>query len=294
MRGKTTKNKMTKKRKLIILGCVFIVLVAVCIIAFYNGLVVRNYEIKSNKSHEGSSVRIVVIADLHSIYYGENQQDIIDKIKEQDPDIIALVGDIIDDNIREDGAIAFLEGIQGIAPAYYVIGNHEVWTGEVDRIKEMVASYDIKVLTNESDYIVVNGVDFCISGIDDPVIFGEYFENGELILKTDDKLLSGFSNLDNSVYNILLAHRPERFKSYQKYDFDLVLSGHAHGGQVRIPFILNGLIAPNQGVFPKYAGGEYFENGQTMIVSRGLGKYKTVPRVFNPPEIVVIDIVKEG
>lgn len=266
-------------------------LAVLCIGMFYNGLTLRSYEIKSDKITNNSSVRIVVISDLHSNFYGENQQDLIKMIEEQDPDIVALVGDIVDDNRSEAGAIEFLEGIQNLAPTYYVIGNHEVWSGEWDRIKEMAADFGITILTNESEYVTINGVNLCISGIDDPEIL-KYSDDEEIrAMMSGDELLDGFFNIDDRTYNILLAHRPERFASYQTYSFDLVLCGHAHGGQVRIPGIMNGLIAPDQDWFPKYAGGKYVENGQTMIVSRGLEFDERVPRIFNPPEVVVVDIM---
>ncbi len=289
-----TKRTKQKRRRLITWSCVIAVLAGLLIWMFYGGIVVKRYEMRSDKVPSGNSVRIVVIADLHSIFYGEGQQILIEKIKAQKPDVIALTGDIVDDNRSEDGAVAFLEGIRGLAPTFYVIGNHEVWSGESERIKEMVAGYGVTVLTNESVNITINGVDLCIGGIDDPEIL--HYSSDESIKSMDsgDDLLSGFISLNHSTYNVLLAHRPERFASYQKYGFDLVLSGHAHGGQIRIPGLLNGVIAPNQGLFPKYAGGEYTENNQTMIVSRGFGLDARIPRLFNPPEVVVVDITGEN
>lgn len=287
-----TKSLSKPKRiKRIIIWCsVLAALAVLCITAFYAGLVVRRYTVKTDKLNEGQSVRIVVVADLHSTYYGENQEHIINKIKEQNPDIIALPGDIIDDHESEDGAKDFLDGIRGIAPTYYVIGNHELWTGEYERMKEMVASYGHTVLTNESKTIEVNGVELCISGVDDPDMLRYSNDEDIRAMQSEEELLYGFADVDDSVFNLLLAHRPERYHMYQKYDFDLVLSGHAHGGQIRVPGIINGLFAPDQGFFPKYAGGRYDENDQTMIVSRGLGFNSLVPRIFNPPEVVVVDI----
>jgi len=283
-------SKPKRTKRIIIWSAVLLALTAIIISAFYSGLVVRRYSIKTDKLEEGQSVRIVVIADLHSKHYGEDQHQLIEKIKKQNPDIIALPGDIIDDNESEDGAVAFLEGIRGIAPAYYVLGNHEVWSGEWERMKEMVAEYGITVLTNEGETVSVNGVKLCICGIDDPEIL-KYSDAPEICsMQKEEELLCGFSDLDDDTFNVLLAHRPERFYMYQNYDFDVVFSGHAHGGQIRIPGLVNGLFAPNQGFFPKYAGGEYKENGQTMIVSRGLGFNAVVPRIFNPPEVVVVDI----
>ena len=292
MKKRVLSSDGRKAKRLIIWGFIILALTALCISAFYSGLTVRHYKIPSDKLPEGESFRIVVIADLHSEYYGENQKKIIEKIKAQQPDIIALPGDIIDDNTNEDGAVAFLEGIRGVAPTYYVTGNHEIWSGEHQRLKDMVAGYGYTVLSNESETITINGIRLCICGIDDPYIL-DYSEDENIkAMQSDEELLYGFKNLSNDAFNILIAHRPERFGLYQQYGFDLVLSGHAHGGQVRIPGIVNGFFAPDQGWFPEYAGGEYKENGQTMIVSRGLGFNAMVPRVFNPPEIIVIDIEK--
>lgn len=287
---KKLSSSKSKRKRIIIWSCVLAALAALIFCAFYVGLVVRHYTIKTDKLNEGQSIRIVIIADLHSTYYGENQERLIRKIEKQNPDIIALVGDIIDDHESEEGAKDFLEGIQGIAPSYYVIGNHEIWTGEYERMKEMVASYGHTILTNESKIVEINGAELCISGIDDPYIL-KYSNDEEICsMQSEEELLYRFADIDDSVFNILLAHRPELYHMYQKYDFDLVLSGHAHGGQIRIPGILNGLFAPDQGFFPEYAGGRYKENEQTMIVSRGLGFNSVVPRIFNPPEVVVVDI----
>lgn len=281
--------KSTKKKWLIRVG-VLLIFIALTVWAFYIGLVVRHYEIHSQKIDNDNTVRVVVVADLHSVYYGENQEVLLDLIKEQKPDIIALPGDIVDDDVSEEGAHSFLRGIQDIAPAYYVSGNHEYWSGECDRIKRMIEGYGVTVLENERAYITVNGIDLCIYGIDDPEII-KYTKDREIAaMGSADELLKRFDDMDDSTVNILLAHRPERFTSYQQYGVDLVFCGHAHGGQVRLPLILNGLFAPNQGFFPKYAGGLYEENGQTMIVSRGVALNERLPRVFNPPEIVVVDI----
>ena len=274
--------------------CAFFLLFALAAAAFYNGLAVRRYEVSSDKLPSGSRIRIVLIADLHSTLYGKDQHRLISKIKEQQPDIIALAGDIIDDEEDEDAALSFLEGIRGIAPVYYVTGNHEIWSGEHRRLKDMVASCGHTVLSGETQCITVNGSSLCISGIDDFEILKHPNKKQKLSTQSCAELFCGFAGLDKAKFNILLVHRPEKFYLYQQYDFDLVLCGHAHGGQVRIPGILNGLFAPGQGLFPKYAGGLYKENDQSMIVSRGLSLKTKLPRVFNPPEIVVAEICGSG
>lgn len=266
-------------------------LAALIVCAFYNGLTLRRYVVSSDKIDRSSCIRIVEIADLHSHIYGKDQQPLISLIKAQQPDIIALVGDIVDDNDSDTGAWLFFEGIKDIAPVYYVSGNHEYWSGRYDEIRDKVESYGVTVLNNESRQISVNGVRLCISGVDDPELF-KYTDDAEyLSIGSEEELFrQRFSDMDGSVFNILLAHRPELIDTYLPYGFDLILSGHTHGGQVRVPLLLNGLFAPSQGWFPKYAGGLYDFDGKTMIVSRGLGFNARVPRIFNPPEVVVVDV----
>ena len=259
--------------------------------AFYPGLALRSYQLRSKKIPNGF-VRIVCIADLHSHIYGQNQQPLIQLIDEQKPDIIALLGDIADDKVPDSGMLSLLEGIKDTALIYYVSGNHEYWSDRYDDIKAKIESFGVTVLDNKSEDIIVNGVRMCVSGVDDP-LFLEHKEFPDW--RTDTKQAAlfrrQFFDLDNSVFNVLLAHRPERIHTYLKYDFDLILAGHTHGGQVRIPLLLNGLLAPNQGFFPKYGGGRYDFDGKSMIISRGLSFIRYVPRIFNPPEVVVVDIV---
>ena len=279
-----------KLKRWLRIGITFAVLAVLFVWAFYGGLTLRQYEIQSEKISSGN-VRIVVIADLHSHIWGEDQQPLLDMIKSQQPDIIALVGDIVDDREPMYGAQLFLDGITDIAPTYYVSGNHEWWSGAYDEIKLMIEGYGITVLENERTNIIVNGVDLCLCGIDDPEVF-DYTDDPELRAMGSEKelLRQRFSDLDRSTYNVLLAHRPELIGTYLKYGFDLILSGHTHGGQVRIPLLVNGLFAPDQGYFPDYAGGRYDFGAQTLIVSRGSGVEAKLPRIFDPPEVVVVDI----
>jgi len=284
-----------KRKKWMRITIVLLVITALSIWALYAGLTVRDYPIKSDKITFGS-VRIIEIADLHSHIYGGDQKPLIDLVKAQRPDIIALVGDILDDEESDTGAWLFLDGIKDIAPIYYVSGNHEYWSDKYDDIKEKIESYGITVLENEWKEIDINGVHLRICGVEDPMMF-EYTNDPEWMSsgneKADEERLfrKCFSNLDDSAYNVLLAHRPEYIETYLKYRFDLILSGHTHGGQIRIPPLINGLFAPSQGIFPKYAGGRYdFDDGKTLIVSRGLSFNTFIPRVFNPPEVVVADI----
>ncbi len=278
-------NKAKKKKIFIFL--VIILCFLIVFWAFYNGLVVNKYSITSNRLNPNESVRVVLITDLHSHIYGEKQTKIITLIKQQKPDIIALAGDIADDETPIEGTKMFLEGLKGICPIYYVTGNHEFWSNDIKNIKDTIKKYGVTILENEYEQIKIRDTNIIIAGIDDPDV--AYYEKPNLDLKNE--MHFAFKELENNTdYIILLAHRPELIELYKEFNFDLVLSGHAHGGQIRIPFILNGLYAPNQGLFPKYAGGIYRHNSLIHIVSRGVSFNPRLPRVFNPPEIVIIDI----
>lgn len=286
-------SAVKKRNRLRVLACIALALAALTVWALYAELTAREYTITSAKLPEGASVRIVLISDLHSHIYGKDQKPLLDMIKEKEPDIIALAGDIVDDGVPQAGAKLFLQSIADIAPAYYVSGNHEYWSGKCGEIKDMIRGYGVTVLENEREVVTVNDVRLCICGADDPEVF-EYTEDEELLSMAGyEQLLRRFEGLDSGMVNILLAHRPERIEEYAKYNFDVVLSGHAHGGQIRIPLVMNGMFAPDQGLLPKYAGGLYEVKGTAMIVSRGLSFNDKVPRVFNPPEVVMVDIKGE-
>jgi predicted MPP superfamily phosphohydrolase len=268
------------KRKWRIFAIVLVVLCVMTLLAFDTGLKVVYYDFKSKKIT--SPIRIAFIADLHSCYYGEKQSDLINTVNEQDPDIVLFGGDIIDDVLPPQNAVTVLETLSKDYPCYYVSGNHEYWTGHIDRIKQTVLDCGVQVLEGANETLSINSQSINICGIDDP-------EAGESIML--HQLAKASDQCDKNLLTVLLAHRPEYIDSYLDYDFDLILSGHAHGGQWRIPLLINGLYAPNQGWIPKYAGGRHELGNSTFIVSRGLAKESVrVPRVFNPPELVVIDI----
>jgi len=281
---------MNKQKRTIGKILFIITFITLVILGFYNGLVVRNYTVLSNELLENQSARIVLVSDLHSHIYGNDQKKIADLIRKQNPDIIALAGDIADDIVPIDGTKVFLEAIKDICAIYYVTGNHEVWSNEVDNIKDIFRDYGVVVLENSYEEISINGGKFIIGGVDDPSIIR--FKNSDF--NWAGEMYDAFSKLEEQLgYKILLSHRPELIDVYRTVPFDIVLSGHSHGGQVRIPFLLNGLLAPNQGWFPKYAGGLYQYDKITHVVSRGVSYNPRLPRIFNPPEIVVIDIIGE-
>ncbi|MBQ8825114.1 MAG: metallophosphoesterase [Ruminococcus sp.] len=277
--------KMFKKskRKTITL-IVLIVIIVVAIFAFDSRLKIQNYDIESDNITE--NIRIALITDLHSCKYGKDEIKLIEAIDSQKPDIILLGGDICDDVIPNDNTEALLKGITDKYPCYYVTGNHEYWSNDVDAILKLFESYNVTILNGNYVTTDIKGQKINICGISDPDV-----SNNDADIVVTEQLEMIKNAGENGNYTILLTHRPEYIDLYSKYDFDLVLAGHAHGGQFRIPFILNGLYAPNQGLFPEYAGGEYLKNNTKMIVSRGLARESTrVPRIFNRPELVIIEL----
>ena len=277
--------KLTRKqiiRRIIVISVLLILILP----GLNNKLKTVNYSIESDKID--SPVRIALITDLHSCRYGDNESELISALDAEHPDIVMLGGDIFDDQLSNDNSEVFLRNISGRYPIYYVTGNHEFWGG-VDRYSDemdIIDELDITRLQGQIDTIDINGNTITVAGVDD---YDSHLVDSELILER--QFLDCYLSLDTDSYNIILSHRPEYFDTYEAQDYDLALCGHAHGGQWRIPGILNGLYAPNQGLFPKYAGGLYCEDTTTMIVSRGLARESTmIPRLYNPPELVIIDI----
>jgi predicted MPP superfamily phosphohydrolase len=210
---------------------------------------------------------------------------LINKIKEHEPDLILLSGDIVDDVTPIIGTELLLSGIFNIAPIYYVTGNHEYWSNDIQMIREKLKSYGVIVLSDNYASLELNGNEIIIAGIEDTD--KKLYESPEYDQITN--MQKAFTKLNEiSLFKILIAHRPENIESYCNYSFDLIVSGHTHGGQVRIPYLINGLYAPNQGFFPRYAGGIYKHGTLTHIISRGLSINPRLPRIFNPPELVVI------
>lgn len=269
------KKKRLKKRFLFL-----IILIVLCVFAFRTDINVIEYSLKNQKI--SNNIKVAVVSDLHSCDYGDNQKELIHKINKAKPDIILMPGDIVDDVLPIEKTKEFLSVITKQYPCFYTSGNHEVWSNDIDNIKLMMKDFGVKILEGTNSTISINGNTLNILGVDDPEIgYNNFLE----------QIKQCNLNTNNTNFSILLSHRPELIDVYEQYNFDLIVSGHAHGGQWRIPFILNGLLAPNQGFFPKYAGGKYNFNNFILIVSRGLAKESTrVPRVFNRPEIVIINI----
>ncbi len=242
------------------------------------------HTVETTKRLGGGSVRLALVTDLHRERWGERQELLIDALEREAPDAVLMSGDIFHHLEPFEGSRLFVEEAAKRFPCFYVTGNHENKSDRVDEFKRFLREKGVTVLEGACKTFAAHGSKVNICGVDEYRFIGEAGMHAQL------KRASAAA--DPRYFTILLSHRPELIHQYLPYGFDLILCGHAHGGQWRIPGLINGLYAPGQGIFPKYAGGRYdFDGGAVMIVGRGLvnaGYY--VPRLFNPPELPVITV----
>ena len=279
-----------RNKQIVILSVAAAMLIALIVwIAWGNkALQLNTYTISSSRLPEGfNGFRIAHISDLHNATMGKNNEKLLTILREAKPDLIAITGDLIDSrNTDIEIALQFLRETVKIAPCYYVTGNHEARVSEYPQMKEQMATMGVTLLDDAKAEICCNGDTISLLGVNDPSFQTEdVSEKSEVIIDTK---LSGLK-ADNNDFSILLSHRPELFEIYAKNKIDLILSGHAHGGQIRLPF-LGGLIAPNQGFFPEYDAGMYTEGSTKMIVSRGIGNSLFPFRFNNRPEVILIEL----
>ena len=219
--------------------------------------------------------RIAQVSDLHNEEFGPGNARLLEKLREAVPDIIVLTGDLADSSHTDlDVAVSFAQAAVEIAPTYFVTGNHEAGLADYAALRDSLLAAGVTVLENQAVTLTREADRAILYGLRDPA-----FGPSPALPETEEFL-------------ILLAHRPEYFKRYAAQGADLVLSGHAHGGQVRLPF-LGGLVAPGQGFFPKYDFGLYRESEAVMVVSRGLGNSIIPLRINNPPELVIVTLKRK-
>lgn len=266
------------------------VIAAIAIFLFWsnNSITVSKHSVSpENLPDSFDGCRILQISDLHNKSFSGR---LIEKIKEIAPDYIVITGDIIDFyHTKTQISVDFISEIVSVAPIYYVSGNHENRIDEYPEFKEKIKAMGVNVLENENVFLEKDGEKICLTGVNDLSFFGRSYleENTIAIAKTLSEL---FEQTDEKT-SILLSHRPELFEIYVQAGYDIVFSGHAHGGQIRLPFV-GGIFSPGQGFFPEYSNGIY-ESGKTkMIVSRGLGNSLFPFRVFNRPELIVCELEK--
>lgn len=274
------------------LTCLFLTLIIVSgsIIIYDNfKLDKTEYTIESNTLPKAfNGFKIIHISDLHNTEFGEDNEKLLKIIKEQKPDAVFVTGDTIDGfytNIQIP--INLFKEILKICDIYFIVGNHES-RADIDTFRQflqLLYEIGVKVLKDEATYIIKNNEKIQVIGLNDASLYKTDYDKNykeeitEVINELDDK----------ESFSILLSHHPELFPEYSKTNVDLVFSGHAHGGQFRLP-IIGGLIAPNQGLLPEYDAGIFNENNTTMVVSRGLGNSIVPVRINNSPEVVIVTL----
>ncbi len=272
------KMKKIPHKKIIILMLIIIILITFCL--FQNKhLVITTYTYESEKlGADLDGYRIVQISDLHNAEFGKENKKLLETIRSCSPDIIVITGDLVDSNhTNVERAVAFVKEAVKIAPVYYVTGNHEYWLepSENEQMMQGILAAGACDLDDEAVCIEKGDSSFMLAGLDDQHLSDETLKN---LLQEQKNELS-----------IVLAHEPQYLQNYANAGADLVLTGHAHGGQIRLPFV-GGIVAPDQGFLPEYTSGKYNRADTEMIVSRGLGNSIIPVRLFNYPEVVCVEL----
>lgn len=245
-------------------------------------LEISRYEVASQKLPESfDGFKIVQLSDLHGAEFGEDGMELVDKVGSLEPDIIALTGDFVTD----EGDLAAVEKLAArlteLCPVYFVSGNHEFGSGLAVKVRNILERAGVKYLSNE--YLTISrGEDgILLGGVEDPLAYADMLSPDELAQKMNDAAPDAFK--------ILLGHRNYWMTEYPELPVDLIFCGHAHGGLIRIPGV-GGLIGTDRRLFPDFDAGEYNNGRYTLIVSRGLGNSVPIPRIFNRPEIVCVEL----
>lgn len=245
-------------------------------------LEISRYEVKSQKLPESfDGFKIVQLSDLHGAEFGEDGMELVEKVKELEPDIIALTGDFVTD----EGDLAAVKKLAGrlteLCPVYFVSGNHEFGSGLAVKVRNILERAGVKYLSNEYLTISRGEDEILLGGVEDPLAYADMLSPDELAQKMNDAAPDAFK--------ILLGHRNYWMTEYPELPVDLIFCGHAHGGLIRIPGV-GGLIGTDRRLFPDFDAGEYNNGRYTLIVSRGLGNSVSIPRIFNRPEIVCVEL----
>lgn len=248
-------------------------------------LEISRYEVASEKLSESfDGFRIVQLSDLHGAQFGDDGTELADKVRSLEPDIIALTGDFVTDEGDLEAVEKLAPRLTELCPVYFVSGNHEYGSGLAQRVRSILESAGVKYLSNEYLTISRGSDSVLLGGVEDPIAYADMLAPDELAQKMNEAAPAAFK--------ILLGHRNYWMKEYPELPVDLILSGHAHGGIVRIPGA-GGLIGTDRHLFPDFVEGKFYNGNYTMIVSRGLGNSVPIPRIFNRPEIVCVTLKAE-
>ena len=230
------------------------------------------------------------VSDVHNEARGEGNAALLRALREAAPDLICITGDFLDSRRTDlDFALELAGQLAEIAPAVYVTGNHEARLKDLSALEAGLAARGVQVLRDDWTPLARGGEEIALLGLDDPgFAAGEDWTLAEGLDQTQARLSALLAQAGDR-FSLVLSHRPELLPAYAEAGADLVLSGHAHGGQVRLPGI-GGLFAPGQGILPRLTSGVYARGETRLVVSRGLGNSAFPLRVFNPPEIVTVTL----
>lgn len=279
------------KKPLFILGLSAVTVLAE-VIRELNEFCVRKYEVFSDKIKD--DIKVVFLSDLHGKCYGTNNYKLVYAVRKEKPDLILVGGDMLTRAEESTDATAYelMKNLVRIAPVYLANGNHEqkmreypeYYNGRYEEYKDALKRIGIHVLENDSKVLECNGTTLAISGLEVPVKCYTHFKDVPL---EQEEIISRIGEPDSSMFQILMAHTPVYAKEYKAWGADLTLSGHLHGGIIRLPFI-GGIITPQAKLFPRYSGDMYKDGEYYSIVSRGLGTHTVNIRYLNRAEVVSI------
>lgn len=280
-----------KKRRWPFVLLIIVLLIAAVILDSRFRLTVTEYELAYENLPVGfDGYRIVQLSDLHLQQFGEDNSKLLNKVREQRPDLIVMTGDFINRNAegsdlnQPEQLRRFFEKLSAVAPCYFVSGNHEWASGELPQLESVLADSGIKCLKNEFVLLENGGDQIVLAGVDDP--------NGPADMISPDAFVEKIRQYYPDSFTVFLGHRDDWLEKYPDLKVDMIFCGHAHGGIVRIPFA-GGVFGTGYNLFPKYDAGVFNEGGYDMVLSRGLGNNVRIPRFFNPPEIVSVVLRKK-
>mgnify|MGYP000875224456 CR=1 FL=1 len=280
-----TRVRARRRRRRGLLALVF--LLAVLAFLFYDSttrLVTEEFTVSTSQIPDSfNGFRIVQLSDVHGKSFGPKNSKLIEAVREAAPDIIVITGDFIDNATSGEWAKELLNGLVSIAPVYFVTGNHEWASGGLVGLFEIMDDCGVKALRNEYVLLERDGRSIVLAGVDDP--------NGFADQKTPQELFSEIEEEQGDKYKVLLAHRNNMLDIYAETGANLVLTGHCHGGIIRLP-ALGGLLGTERNFFPEYESGFYIRGATTMFVSRGIGLIFNIPRFLNNPQVAVLILQK--
>ena len=280
-----------KNMEIVFLFAVVLGMVAIVGLLYFQnkGLVLSRHAIGFEflpKEFDGFT--IVHLSDLHNKQFGKGQWRLIDMVRKARPDIIVMTGDMVDSTFyHSEPIVELMRGLREVAPIYYVTGNHEWSRPELGELLRQFAELGVNVLDNRAEIITRGDKEFAIAGIDDRARYAGEKEPRQALHRELDRVRH---SINDRAFNVLLAHRPELLREYAGYHFNLIFSGHAHGGQWNLP-VIGPIFAPGQGLFPKLVSGVHKRDNTRIVISRGIGNSGIAfQRLFNRPEAVVVTL----